>query len=369
LNKRSQPRPPQYTSPGRRALSSTAPGRRALTYRDAGVDIDAGDRLVDRIKPFARGTSRPGVLAGVGGFGALFELARGRYRHPVLVSGTDGVGTKLKLAFELNRHGTVGVDLVAMSVNDILTLGAEPLFFLDYYACGSLDVRTAAEVVKGIALGCKQAGCALIGGETAEMPGMYPAGEYDLAGFAVGVVEKSRIIDGASIAEGDAVLGLASSGAHSNGYSLIRKIVASRGVNLSRKFGGRTLADTLIEPTRIYVKPVLKLLKSVRIKGLAHVTGGGLPDNVPRILADRLAARIERSAWPLPPLFRWLQEQGNVADDELLRVFNCGIGMVAVVRKADVPRSLRLLKSAGVAAWHIGSIVRRPKRGPQVLIV
>ena len=238
----------------------TKPRRpKQLTYRDAGVDIDAGDRLVENIKPFARKTMRKGVLAGIGGFGALFQIARGRYREPVLVSGTDGVGTKLKLAFELDRHATIGIDLVAMSVNDILTLGAEPLFFLDYYACGRLDVATATAVVKGIAAGCKQAGCALIGGETAEMPGMYPAGEYDLAGFAVGIVEKSRIIDGTDIAEGDAVLGLASSGAHSNGYSLIRKIIAAGGVDLAMKFHGRTLADAILEPTRIYVKPVLKL--------------------------------------------------------------------------------------------------------------
>jgi len=342
---------------------------RRLTYRAAGVDIDAGDRLVERIKPFAKATARPGVLAGVGGFGALFALARGRYREPVLVSGTDGVGTKLKLAFELDRHGTVGIDLVAMSVNDILTLGAEPLFFLDYFACGRLDVATAAQVVKGIAAGCGQAGCALIGGETAEMPGMYAPGEYDLAGFAVGVVEKRHIIDGKAIAAGDAVLGLASSGAHSNGYSLIRKIVAARGVDLSAKVGGRRLADALIAPTRIYVKPVLRLIRSVKVLGLAHVTGGGLPDNVPRILADRLGARIERSAWTLPPLFRWLQQRGNVADEELFRVFNCGIGMVAVVRDADAARALRLLESAGVPAWRIGTIVRRGKREPQVTIV
>jgi phosphoribosylformylglycinamidine cyclo-ligase len=343
--------------------------RSQITYRDAGVDMDAGDRLVERIKPFAKRTARPGLLAGIGGFGALFELARGRYREPVLVSGTDGVGTKLKLAFELNRHGTIGIDLVAMSVNDILTLGAEPLFFLDYYACGKLEVATAAEVIRGIAAGCRQAGCALIGGETAEMPGMYPSGEYDLAGFAVGIVEKSRIIDGADIAEGDAVLGLASSGAHSNGYSLIRRIVAVKGVDLATEWRGATLADAMLEPTRIYVKPVLKLVRTVAVRGLAHITGGGLTGNVPRILPGRLAARIERSAWKMPPLFRWLQEQGGVADEELFRVFNCGIGMVAVVRAADAGKSLRLLKAAGVTAWRIGRIVRRPKGGPQVLIV
>ncbi|HSF20861.1 MAG TPA: phosphoribosylformylglycinamidine cyclo-ligase, partial [Burkholderiales bacterium] len=281
-----------------------------LTYRDAGVDIDAGDRLVENIKPFAKKTLRKGVLAGIGGFGALFEIARSRYREPVLVAGTDGVGTKLKLAFELNRHASIGIDLVAMSVNDILTLGAEPLFFLDYYACGRLDVATATEVVKGIAAGCREAGCALIGGETAEMPGMYTPGEYDLAGFAVGIVEKRRIIDGSGIAEGDVVLGLASSGAHSNGYSLIRKIVALKGVDLSAQFHGRALSDLMLEPTRIYVKSVLKLIKGGAVKGLAHITGGGIVENVPRMLPARLAARIERAAWRLPPLFQWLKEEG-----------------------------------------------------------
>jgi phosphoribosylformylglycinamidine cyclo-ligase len=340
-----------------------------LTYRDAGVDIDAGDRLVENIKPFAKKTLRKGVLAGIGGFGALFEIARKRYREPVLVAGTDGVGTKLKLAFELNRHATIGIDLVAMSVNDILTHGAEPLFFLDYYACGRLDVATATEVVKGIAAGCKQAGCALIGGETAEMPGMYPAGEYDLAGFAVGVVEKSRIIDGSGIVEGDVVLGLASSGAHSNGYSLIRKIIAMTGVDLSARFHGRALSDVILEPTRIYVKPVLKLVRSIAVKGLAHITGGGLLENVPRVLPAGLAARIERAAWNLPPLFQWLKQEGNIADAELYRVFNCGIGMVAVVGAAEAGAALKALRAAGEIAWRIGRIERRRKNGPQVVIV
>jgi phosphoribosylformylglycinamidine cyclo-ligase len=340
-----------------------------LTYRDAGVDIDAGDRLVESIKPFAGKTLRKGVLAGIGGFGALFELARGRYREPVLVAGTDGVGTKLKLAFELDRHATVGIDLVAMSVNDILTHGAEPLFFLDYYACGRLDVATATQVVKGIATGCAQAGCALIGGETAEMPGLYAAGEYDLAGFAVGVVEKRRIIDGSRIAEGDVVLGLASSGAHSNGYSLIRKILAATGADLSADFHGRALSDVMLEPTRIYVKPVLKLLKRVAVKGLAHITGGGLIENVPRVLPARLAARIERAAWRLPPLFRWLQEQGDINDAELYRVFNCGIGMVAVVAPADAARAVKSLAAAGETVWRIGRIERRRKNDAQVVMV
>ncbi len=340
-----------------------------LTYRDAGVDIDAGDRLVENIKPFAKKTLRKGVLAGIGGFGALFEIARKRYREPVLVSGTDGVGTKLKLAFELNRHATIGIDLVAMSVNDILTHGAEPLFFLDYYACGRLDVATATEVIKGIATGCRQAGCALIGGETAEMPGMYPAGEYDLAGFAVGVVEKSRIIDGSGIVEGDVVVGLASSGAHSNGYSLIRKIIAVKGVDLSAKFHGRALSEVILEPTRIYVKPVLGLVRGIAVKGLAHITGGGILENVPRIMPAKLAARIEHAAWKLPPLFQWLKEEGNIADAELYRVFNCGIGMVAVVGAAEAGAALKALRSAGESAWRIGRVVRREKNGPQVVIV
>ena len=339
-----------------------------MSYRDAGVDIDAGDELVENIKPYARKTLREGVLAGIGGFGALFEISR-NYREPVLVSGTDGVGTKLKLAFELNSHGSIGIDLVAMSVNDILTQGAEPLFFLDYYACGKLDVTTATEVIKGIAAGCAQAGCALIGGETAEMPGMYPNGEYDLAGFAVGIVEKSRIIDGSAIAEGDVVLGLASSGAHSNGYSLIRKIIAIKGADLSTKLNGRALSELLLEPTRIYVKPVLKLLGSIPVKGLAHVTGGGLVDNVPRVLPEALAARIERGAWTVPPLFRWLAEQGGIADDEFFRVFNCGIGMVAIVDAADADAAARLLAAEGETVWRIGRVVRREKNAPQVEIV
>jgi len=346
------------------------PGKsKSLTYRDAGVDIDAGDQLVENIKPFAKKTLRKGVLAGIGGFGALFEIGRKGYREPVLVAGTDGVGTKLKLAFELNRHATIGIDLVAMSVNDILTHGAEPLFFLDYYACGKLDVATATEVVKGIAAGCERAGCALIGGETAEMPGMYPGGEYDLAGFAVGVVEKNRIIDGSRIAAGDVVLGLASSGAHSNGYSLIRKIIAMKNVNLSAQFHGRALSDVILEPTRIYVKPVLKLARTVTVKGLAHITGGGLLDNVPRVLSERLAARIERAAWAMPPLFQWLKDEGNVADAELYRVFNCGIGMVVVVAAADADKAVRTLKAAGETAWRIGQIERRRGNAPQVAIV
>jgi phosphoribosylformylglycinamidine cyclo-ligase len=338
-----------------------------LTYRDAGVDIDAGDALVERIKPFARRTMRPGVLAGIGGFGALFEVPKG-YREPVLVSGTDGVGTKLKLAFELGRHDTIGIDLVAMSVNDILTLGAEPLYFLDYYACGKLDVDTAAQVIKGIAEGCRRAGCALIGGETAEMPGMYTPGEYDLAGFAVGIVEKSLIIDGSTIQPGDLVLGLASDGAHSNGYSLIRKIIASRDIDLSSRVDGVSLADLVLAPTRIYVRPVLELIGKVRVKGLAHITGGGLTENVPRVLAAGLTARLDRRAWQLPPLFQWLKTEGNVADDEMFRVFNCGIGMALVVGPDEAEEAVRMLTAAGEKVHRIGIIDRCGDGEPQTTV-
>ncbi|WP_230976351.1 phosphoribosylformylglycinamidine cyclo-ligase [Pseudothauera nasutitermitis] len=331
-----------------------------LSYRDAGVDIDAGDALVDRIKPLARRTMRPEVLGGIGGFGALFELT-GKYREPVLVSGTDGVGTKLKLAFQLDKHDTVGQDLVAMSVNDILVQGAEPLFFLDYFACGKLDVDTAADVVKGIARGCELAGCALIGGETAEMPSMYPDGEYDLAGFAVGAVEKAEIIDGSRIAPGDVVLGLASSGAHSNGYSLVRKIIERARPDLDADFHGRPFRDVVLEPTRIYVKPLLALLREQPgvVKGMAHITGGGITENVPRVLADGLTARIDASAWTLPPLFQWLQENGNVDTQEMYRVFNCGIGMVVIVAEADADAAQASLAAAGETVFRIGRIDAR----------
>ena len=340
-------------------MSQNNPGT-GLTYREAGVDIDAGDALVENIKPLARRTMREGVLAGIGGFGALFEVPR-RYRNPVLVSGTDGVGTKLKLAFELNRHDTVGIDLVAMSVNDVLVQGAEPLFFLDYFACGRLDVKVATAVIGGIARGCELAGCALIGGETAEMPGMYPEGEYDLAGFAVGAVEKDRIIDGRRIEPGDAVIGLASSGAHSNGYSLIRRILARARPDLSADFHGQALGEVILAPTRIYVKPVLQLLASVDVKGLAHITGGGLLENVPRILPEPLTAELDRRAWARAPLFDWLQAEGGVADEEMHRVFNCGIGMVIVVAERDVEQALGVLVAQGESAGRIGLIrARRP---------
>ncbi|KHK50708.1 phosphoribosylaminoimidazole synthetase [Ralstonia sp. A12] len=346
--------------------SASASG--GLSYRDAGVDIEAGDALVDRIKPFAKRTMREGVLGGIGGFGALFELSK-KYQEPVLVSGTDGVGTKLKLAFALNRHDTVGQDLVAMSVNDILVQGAEPLFFLDYFACGKLDVDTAATVVKGIAQGCELAGCALIGGETAEMPSMYPDGEYDLAGFAVGAVEKRKIIDGTTIAEGDVVLGLASSGAHSNGYSLVRKIIEVSRPDLNADFHGQRLQDAIMAPTRIYVKPLLSLIEKLTVKGMAHITGGGLTENVPRVLQDNLTAVLHKDAWTLPPLFQWLQKAGNVADDEMHRVFNCGIGMVVIVSAADAPAAIAHLKDAGETVYQIGEIRARQAGEAQTIVV
>jgi phosphoribosylformylglycinamidine cyclo-ligase len=338
-----------------------------LRYRDAGVDIDAGDALVERIKPYARRTMRPEVLAGIGGFGALVEIGK-RYREPVLVAGTDGVGTKLKLAFALGRHDTIGIDLVAMSANDILVQGAEPLFFLDYYACGRLDVDIAARVVKGIAAGCELAGCALIGGETAEMPGMYAEGEYDLAGFAVGVVEKSRIVDGRSIVAGDAVLGLASSGPHSNGYSLVRRILDDAKADLGAPFEGGTLADALMAPTRIYVKPVLALMQALPVKGMAHITGGGITENVPRMLPDGVQARLERASWTRPAVFDWLARHGRVDEAEMLRVFNCGVGMAIVVAAEHEARALAMLAAAGERAWRLGGIVHRPDREPAAVV-
>jgi phosphoribosylformylglycinamidine cyclo-ligase len=340
-------------------MTASKDSRPPLSYAAAGVDIDAGDALVERIKPLAKRTMRPEVLGGIGGFGALFEVSK-RYKEPVLVSGTDGVGTKLRLAFQLDGHDTVGQDLVAMSVNDILVQGAEPVFFLDYFACGKLDVDTAARVVGGIARGCELAGCALIGGETAEMPGMYPAGEYDLAGFAVGIAEKSALITGETIAEGDVVLGLASSGAHSNGYSLLRKILERDAPDLDADFHGRSLRDTVLEPTRIYVKPLLALMEAAPglVKGMAHITGGGLLDNVPRVLPAGLSAHIDASSWTLPPLFAWLRDAGNVAEQEMYRVFNCGIGMVVIVAAADADHAVASLSGAGETVYRIGRIAR-----------
>ena len=338
-----------------------------LSYRDVGVDIDAGDRLVENIKPYAKRTMRPEVLAGIGGFGALFEISK-KYRNPVLVTGTDGVGTKLKLAFELGKHDSVGIDLVAMSVNDILVQGAEPLFFLDYFACGRLDVDIATRVVKGIAAGCEQAGCALIGGETAEMPGMYPEGEYDLAGFAVGMVEKNMIITGLTIQLGDALLGLASSGAHSNGYSLIRKIIEKNHTDLSIDFNGTALGDTIMTPTRIYVKPLLELMRHLPVKGMAHITGGGLVENIPRVLPENVTAVLQKSAWEMPPLFHWLQQEGNVTESEMHRVFNCGVGMALIIAPENVEEAKRVLNAAGETVWHIGTIRERDAGAAQTII-
>ena len=332
-----------------------------LSYREAGVDIDAGDALVEAIKPFAKRTMRPEVLAGLGGFGALCALPT-KYKEPILVSGTDGVGTKLKLAFMLGRHEGVGVDLVAMSVNDVLVQGAEPLFFLDYFACGKLDKAVAVQVIRGIAEGCEQAGCALVGGETAEMPGMYPPGEYDLAGFCVGVVEKSRIIDGKSIQPGDVLLGLASSGAHSNGYSLIRRVLGEDKPNSG-------LADSLMEPTRIYVKPVLKMMAAVAVKGLAHITGGGLVGNVPRMLPQGMRAVLRKKKWPRPELFNWIQKNGNVAEDEMHRVFNCGIGMVIAVAREHVAAATMLLKREGELAYEIGFVEAGNAGEPEAIVL
>ena len=344
------------------------PSNVSLSYRDAGVDIDAGDALVEAIKPFAKRTMREGVLGGIGGFGGLFEISK-KYKEPVLVSGTDGVGTKLKLAFELNRHDTVGIDLVAMSVNDILVQGAEPLFFLDYFACGKLDVATATAVVSGIAKGCEESGCALLGGETAEMPGMYPDGEYDLAGFAVGAVEKSQIIDGSKIVPGDVVLGLASSGIHSNGYSLVRKIISVAKPDLEADFHGRKLADVLMAPTRLYVKPLLALMAAMEVKGLVHITGGGLVENIPRVLQDGLTAVLDSQSWTMPPLFQWLQQHGGVADAEMHRVFNCGIGMTVIVAKENADAAMAQLQAAGETVYRIGEIRAREEGQAQTVVV
>ena len=339
-----------------------------LTYRDAGVDIDAGDALVERIKPLARKTLRPEVLGGIGGFGALVEVSK-KYKNPVMVSGTDGVGTKLKLAFRLKKHDTIGIDLVAMSVNDILVSGAEPIFFLDYFACSKLDVGVAADVVKGIAEGCEMANCALIGGETAEMPGMYDPNEYDLAGFAVGLVEKKDIIDGKSIAPGDAVIGLASSGPHSNGYTLVRKVIAVSSADLFEPFDGdRTLGQALLEPTRIYVKPVLAALPRLEVKGMAHITGGGLTENIPRVLPENTCARLDSSRWPRQPVFEWLRKNGNIDQAEMHRTFNCGIGMAVVVPRAEAKKAVDLFAAEGLEAYEIGEIAARDPGSPQAVV-
>jgi phosphoribosylformylglycinamidine cyclo-ligase len=347
---------------------STNTDNSSITYRDAGVDIEAGDALVEQIKPFAKRTMRPEVMGGIGGFGSLFAMPK-KFKEPVLVSGTDGVGTKLKLAFQLNKHDTVGIDLVAMSVNDILVQGAEPLFFLDYFACGKLEVGTAAAVIKGIAEGCEQSGCALVGGETAEMPGMYPAGEYDLAGFAVGCVDRANIIDGSTIATGDIVLGLASSGAHSNGYSLIRKLIEKSGIDMESDFHGRKFKDVVMAPTKLYVKSILQLLEAMPVKGMAHITGGGITENIPRVLPDGLTAEINAASWELPPLFKWLQAQGNIANLEMYKTFNCGIGMAVIIAPENVQKAQEILASAGETVYQIGTIrAQNAGEAPTVVI-
>ncbi|MCH2159309.1 MAG: phosphoribosylformylglycinamidine cyclo-ligase [Oleiphilaceae bacterium] len=329
---------------------------KSLSYKDAGVDIDAGNQLVDRIKNVAKKTTRPGVLGGLGGFGALFEVPK-NYKEPVLISGTDGVGTKLRLAMDLNKHDSIGIDLVAMCVNDLIVAGAEPLFFLDYYATGKLNIDVAEQVVSGIGEGCLQSGCALVGGETAEMPGMYHGDDYDLAGFCVGVAEKSKLIDGSNVRQGDALIGLASSGPHSNGYSLIRKIIEVSGADVSAQLDdGQVIADALMQPTRIYVKNLLSLISDLQVNALSHITGGGLLENIPRVLPESCKAVINSSSWELPPIFQWLQANGNVDATEMYRTFNCGVGMVVCVPQDQADAAVNKLNELGEQAWLIGLI-------------
>jgi phosphoribosylformylglycinamidine cyclo-ligase len=342
--------------------------KKSISYKDAGVDITAGDKLISNIKPYAKATSSPEVMGGLGGFGSLFEIPK-KFKNPVLVSGTDGVGTKLKLAFDLNTHNTIGQDLVAMCVNDILVQGAEPLFFLDYFACGKLNVEMATEVVKGIADGCLLAGCSLVGGETAEMPGMYSRGEYDLAGFCVGAVERSKVIDGKSISEGDMIIGIASSGPHSNGYSLIRKILEKEKVNLSSDFDGKTFADVLMAPTKIYVKPILRLLEKIKVNGLAHITGGGIYENIPRVIKENQKAVIKKDSWNMLSIFQWLKEKANINDYELYKTFNCGIGMVLIINPNDKAEAIRILEQNGETVFLMGEIANRDINEPQTEII
>ena len=339
-----------------------------ILYKDAGVDIKAGDKLISNIKPYAKATSRSEVMGGLGGFGSLFKLPK-KYKNPVLVSGTDGVGTKLKLAFDLNTHNTIGQDLVAMCVNDILVQGAEPLFFLDYFACGKLEVDMATEVIKGISEACLLSGCALVGGETAEMPGMYTQGEYDLAGFCVGAVEGDKIIDGEDISEENIIIGLASSGPHSNGYSLIRKIIEKEKISLNHDFDGKTYADVLMAPTKIYVKSILNLIEKVKINGLAHITGGGIYENIPRILKENQKAHIKKGSWKIPSIFNWLKEKANINDDELYKTFNCGIGMVLIADSKDQENIMEILKKTGETPYLIGKIVNKNSDDSQIEII
>ena len=331
----------------------------SLTYKDSGVDITKGNQLIEKIKPIAKATLRPGVLAGLGGFGAMFEIPIDQYKNPVLISGTDGVGTKLMVAEKLNKHDTIGIDLVAMCVNDLIVQGAEPLFFLDYYATGSLNEEVATSVISGIGEGCIQSGCALIGGETAEMPGMYNGDEYDLAGFCVGIVEKNQIIDGSKVSAGDQIIALGSSGPHSNGYSLIRKV-------LEKSKPSSSQLDSLIEPTKIYVKSILSLIQNLSVHAISHITGGGLLENIPRVLPKHLAANLDQNSWELPQIFKWLQSEGNIDTMEMYRVLNCGVGMVVIVPKALSDEAIKILKSCGENAWLIGEVI--DSEGEQVLI-
>ncbi|MBQ4811001.1 phosphoribosylformylglycinamidine cyclo-ligase [Pseudoalteromonas luteoviolacea] len=342
--------------------------KQSLSYKDAGVDIDAGNALVERIKGVVKKTRRPEVMGGIGGFGALCELPTG-YKEPVLVAGTDGVGTKLRLAIDLKKHDTVGIDLVAMCVNDLIVQGAEPLFFLDYYATGKLDVDTAADVVSGIGAGCELSGCALIGGETAEMPGMYEGDDYDMAGFCTGVVEKSKIIDGTKVKAGDQLIALASSGPHSNGYSLIRKVLEVSGADTNEEYAGKPLGEHLLEPTRIYVKPILELLKEVDVHALSHITGGGFWENIPRVLPESAKAVVKGDSWEWPAIFNWLQENGNISTHEMYRTFNCGVGMILVVPAEKLEQSLEILSAQGENAWHIGEIQDAAEGEEQVEIL
>lgn len=339
--------------------------KQSLSYKDAGVDIDAGNELVERIKGVAKRTRRPGVLAGLGGFGAMFEIPQG-YKNPVLVSGTDGVGTKLRLALDLNKHDTIGIDLVAMCANDLIVGGAEPLFFLDYYATGKLNVDVAAQVVEGIGQGCELAGASLVGGETAEMPGMYNGEDYDLAGFCVGIVEKADIIDGSKVNVGDKIVALASSGAHSNGYSLVRKIIEVSAADLTADLDGQSIADALMAPTRIYVKPVLKLIGATEVHAMSHITGGGFQENIPRVLPDNTKAIIDTNSWQWPAVFQWLQENGNVKTAEMFRTFNCGVGLMIVVPADKADAAIALLNAEGEQAWLIGEVAERQGDEAQV---
>jgi phosphoribosylformylglycinamidine cyclo-ligase len=350
-------------------MTSTPHLKTPLDYQQAGVNISAGNELVEKLKQITKKTKRPGVLGGIGGFGALFELPLERYKQPILVSSTDGVGTKLKLAQVLNKHDTIGIDLVAMCVNDIIVSGAEPLFFLDYFATGQLNPEQAAMIIQGIADGCQQAKAALVGGETAEMPGMYHDGDYDLAGFCVGIVEKNKIIDGTRIKPGDALLALASSGPHSNGYSLIRKIIEVNQIDLSAPFHESNLGHTLLQPTRIYVQTILQLLTEVDVLGLAHITGGGITENLPRILPTETTAIINKKSWQWPPIFTWLQEQGKIAETEMFRTFNCGVGMVICVKQEQVAKSLKTLRELGEDAWQIGEITLREESTSSAIFI